>query len=237
MKSWELFSYVELDDANQALRMLLDVLNAHLEETMLLLASLTGLVGSNEVPILFRTQISANILLMLKNKGFVKYFLHDQDAFTAILPLYQALMEESLNEAHSASLEELQTTCSWIMIQLMSLNNRKYYIPGETSEKAKLRQQAMELGILIIMINVQLTSSNESLKQYINEEFFDRIEESDIDYHFMNNHKHYDKLSDIFQESDQKQKVDEVLHARATLLKESRERELKYQNERRKEQE
>ena len=114
MKSWELFSYVELDDANQALRMLLDVLNAnyHLEETMLLLASLTGLVGSNEVPILFRTQISANILLMLKNKGFVKYFLHDQDAFTAILPLYQALMEESLNEAHSASLEELQTTCS-----------------------------------------------------------------------------------------------------------------------------
>lgn len=119
----------------------------------------------------------------------------------------------------------------------MSLNNRKYYIPGETSEKAKLRQQAMELGILIIMINVQLTSSNESLKQYINEEFFDRIEESDIDYHFMNNHKHYDKLSDIFQESDQKQKVDEVLNARATLLKESRERELKYQNERRKEQE
>jgi transcriptional regulator of acetoin/glycerol metabolism len=123
------------------------------------------------------------------------------------------------------------------MIQLMSLNNRKYYIPGETSEKAKLRQQAMELGILIIMINVQLTSSNESLKQYINEEFFDRIEESDIDYHFMNNHKHYDKLSDIFQESDQKQKVDEALHARVTLLKESRERELKYQNERRKEQE
>ena len=53
----------------------------------------------------------------------------------------------------------------------------------------------------------------------------------------MNNHKHYDKLSDIFQESDQKQKVDEVLHARAALLKESRERELKYQNERRKEQE
>tara|TARA_B110000285_G_C15110963_1_gene611084 strand:- start:432 stop:803 length:372 start_codon:yes stop_codon:yes gene_type:complete len=123
------------------------------------------------------------------------------------------------------------------MIQLMSLNNRKYYIPGETSEKAKLRQQAMELGILIIMINVQLTSGNESLKQYINEEFFDRIEESDIDYHFMNNHKHYDKLSDVFQESDQKQKVDEVLHARATLLKEGRERELKYQNERRKEQE
>jgi len=123
------------------------------------------------------------------------------------------------------------------MIQLMSLNNRKYYIPGETSEKAKLRQQAMELGILIIMINVQLTSSNESLKQYIDEEFFDRIEESDLDYHFMNNHKHYDKLSAFFQESDQKQKVDEVLHARATLLKESRERELKYQNERRKEQE
>ena len=77
MKSWELFGYVELDDANQALRMILGVMNAHSEETMQLLTSLTGLVGSNEVPILFRTQISANILLMLKNKGFVKYFLYE----------------------------------------------------------------------------------------------------------------------------------------------------------------
>jgi hypothetical protein len=34
---------------------------------------------------------------------------------------------------------ELKTICSQIMIQLMSLNNSRYYIPGETSEKAKMR--------------------------------------------------------------------------------------------------
>lgn len=44
----------------------------------------------------------------------------------------------------------------------MSLNNRKYYIPGETSEKAKMRQQAMDLGILAVMAHVQLSSADNS---------------------------------------------------------------------------
>lgn len=58
---------------------------------MCILTSLSQLVGSNEVPIYFRTQAAANLLLMFKNKGFVKYFLSDEDAFASIEPLYQVL--------------------------------------------------------------------------------------------------------------------------------------------------
>ena len=139
---------------------------------------------------------------MFKNKGFVKYFLYDEDAYACIEPLYQVLQEKSLNETYTSSLDELQSISAQIMVQLMSLNNRKYYIPGETSEKAKMRQQAMDLGILTIMTHVQLScDDNRQLQQYINDEFTDRIEESDIDYHFVNNHSHYEKVSSIIEAS------------------------------------
>lgn len=68
---------------------------------------------------------------------------------------------EEDDETYEDSTIELKTTCSQIMIQLMSLNNSRYYIPGETSEKAKMRQQTMDLGILIVMVNVYINSENE----------------------------------------------------------------------------
>lgn len=124
------------------------------------------------------------------------------------------------------------------MVQLMSLNNRKYYIPGETSEKAKMRQQAMDLGILTVMTHVQLSSEdNQQLQQYIHDEFIDRIEESDIEYHFLNNHSHYEQVSSIVEASHQKQRIDDSLGKRLAVLKDCREREQRIQAERRKDQE
>jgi hypothetical protein len=69
------------------------------------------------------------------------------------------------------------------------------------------------------------------------EEFYDRLEESDLDYHFYNNHTHYDMVKNIIDNSSLKQKIDENLNERLKFLKESREKDQKHQIERRKEEE
>ena len=66
----------------------------------------------------------------------------------------------------------------------MLFNNRKYYIPGETQENARLRERASDLGIVIIMVNTYLFSNNPDLKTNINGDFMEKIGEIDIDYHF-----------------------------------------------------
>jgi hypothetical protein len=62
----------------------------------------------------------------------------------------------------------------------------------------------MDLGILIVMVNVYINSENEQLKQFIFDEFIDRIEESDIDYHFDNNHRHYETVHKVIINIEQK---------------------------------
>jgi len=42
--------------------------------------------------------------------------------------------------------------CATILVSVLSLNARKFYIPGETHENSKLRQRAMDCGILIILM-------------------------------------------------------------------------------------
>ena len=63
---------------------------------------------------------------------------------------------------------------------MMSLNNRKYYIPGETSENSKMRQKAIQSGIVTIATYTYLNTSNERLKQYIQNELLDRLDEEDF---------------------------------------------------------
>jgi hypothetical protein len=46
----------------------------------------------------------------------------------------------------------------------MSLNNSKYYIPGETPEKSKIRHKAMNLGIMVMLMYTYLYTSNKSVK-------------------------------------------------------------------------
>lgn len=83
---------------------------------------------------------------------------------------------------------ELELNCARILTSLMSLNNRKHYIPGETAEKAKLRQKAIDHGLLVILMNSLLYSSNENLRLFLQEEFLERLEEQDINYYFEGNH-------------------------------------------------
>ena len=96
------------------------------------------------------------------------------EAFEQLYPLYCVLHESCLqndmgeneddddddDDFHSEHTlpdqEELQYECCIILVYLMALNNRKYYIPGETSEKAKQRQKGMSLGIMIVLMNTLL---------------------------------------------------------------------------------
>lgn len=117
----------------------------------------------------------------------------------------------------------------------MSLNNRKFYIPGETQENTKLRQRAIDCGILIVLMYSYISLGEGSLKQLMREEFYERLEESDLDYHFNNNHIHYDMVKTIIDDSNIKQKIDENLSHRLKLLRDSRERDQKMQIERQKE--
>ena len=66
----------------------------------------------------------------------------------------------------------------------MSLNNRKYYIPGETSENSKMRQKAIQSGILVVLVYSYLNTNNERLKQYIHDELLERMDEQDLQLHF-----------------------------------------------------
>ena len=59
-----------------------------------------------------------------------------------------------------ADQEELQYQCALILVHLMSLNNSKYYIPGETPEKSKTRSKAMALGMMVILMHTYLFTGN-----------------------------------------------------------------------------
>ena len=47
---------------------------------------------------------------------------------------------------------------------MMQFSNRKYYIPGEANENARLRYRAIELGVLTIMTHIFLKTTDEELK-------------------------------------------------------------------------
>jgi len=70
----------------------------------------------------------------------------------------------------------------------------------------------MDCGVLIILMYCMMNLGEGSLKRYIREEFFERLEETDIDYHFNNNHIHYDTMGAFIEDSSMKQKIDEQLN-------------------------
>lgn len=47
-----------------------------------------------------------------------------------------------------------------MLTSMMLFSNRKYYIPGETNENARLRQRAIDFGILVMMTYLSLHSTS-----------------------------------------------------------------------------
>ena len=117
-------------------------------------------------------------------------------------PLYQVLHEtcvlapEQDSNSQLAN-DELYTECINILSLCMCLSNGKYHIPGETVENLRLRQRAIDSGVLIFVVYVMRESKNENLRKFIREEFFEKVDESDFEYHFKKNHSHYAMVGDF----------------------------------------
>ena len=65
------------------------------------------------------------------------------------------------------------------------------------------------------------------LSQIIREEFFEKVEMQDIEFHFRHNHAHYDQLKYIIRDSELKQRIDACLQERLEILKDRQEKEQK----------
>ena len=152
-----------------------------------------------------RFQIAMNVYLMFKNKIFMRAFTQDPiEAHMTLNPLYQVLHETCQSEqatteqdANQTANNELYTECVNILSLCMCLNNGKYHIPGETVENLRLKQRAIDSGVLVFVVYVLIETKNESLKKYIKEEFFEKVDESDFEYHFKKNHSHYAMVGDF----------------------------------------
>lgn len=65
-------------------------------------------------------------------------------------------------------------------------------------------------------------TKNEHLRTYIQEEFFEKVDETDFEYHFTNNHSHYAMVSTIITDAKQRQELDEIMKERMGALRQGR---------------
>jgi hypothetical protein len=75
---------------------------------------------------------------------------------------------------------------------------------------------------LIIVVYIMMKTKNKLLYQYIEEEFFKKIEEQDIEFHFENYHSHYAIAQDIIIDSKDRQSIDQILGERVVIIKDFR---------------
>lgn len=103
-------------------------------------------------------------------------------------PLYKLMLDTCQQNSgiidFQSDIDDIQLNCATILTQMMCLNSRKYYIPGETSENTKMRQKAIQSGILIISTFTYLNSNNDRLKQYFYSELIERLDDEDYQLHF-----------------------------------------------------
>ncbi len=75
---------------------------------------------------------------------------------------------------------------------------------------------------MIIVVYIMMKTKNKLLYQYIEEEFFKKIEEQDIEFHFENYHSHYAIAQDIIIDSKDRQSIDQILGERVVIIKDFR---------------
>ena len=54
-------------------------------------------------------------------------------------------------------------------------------------------------------------SQNENLRKFIKEEFFEKVNETDFEYHFKKNHSHYAMVGDFIHSVKLRQQIDDVI--------------------------
>jgi len=129
-----------------------------------------------------------SFLIMLKNLNFKKQIL-------AQSPLAQLKIIFSLTYEGSQCKEpadpELYTLALKSVLSLMCLPqvfttnpSRKFYIPGETMELDKLRQRAIEYGLLTYLAFIDGRNKNEDFKSILQRELWSLVDETDFSQHF-----------------------------------------------------
>lgn len=88
-----------------------------------------------------------------------------------LVPLYNILQEtcvpDEKDDLRNDNMEELYFECVNILTLIMSLNSNRYHIPGETVERNKMRHNAIDTGVLIVVIYLMKHTKNEHLRNYI----------------------------------------------------------------------
>ena len=169
--------------------------------------SLFGVIGCDTVPLKIRTQIAFNVNFILKNLTFKRFFTEEPlEAHTTLRSIY-TLMIESFDEekvkANGNKLDGLYYECVNILITILSMDFVKFYFPGETLERQKIKQRGQDAGILIMVTFIMINTKNENLKGYIDRELFNKINLKDLEYYFEYDDLQYQITIDLVYSSKQ----------------------------------
>ena len=91
------------------------------------------------------------------------------------------ILQECVNEYSDENSELYQSTVK-LVINLMNLTQRKFYIPGETMELERLRQKSIDNNLFSLIVYFNDKINQEDIKQILKKEFFELLEENDYNY-------------------------------------------------------
>ena len=94
------------------------------------------------------------------------------------------ILQECVNEYSDENSELYQSTVK-LVINLMNLTQRKFYIPGETMELERLRQKSIDNNLFSLIVYFNDKINQEDIKQILKKEFFELLEENDYNYQFL----------------------------------------------------
>ena len=77
-KSWELFSDIEIKDANTGLKMMLQTVSLDIDQQLPLIRLLGQLIGSNDVPVHLRNDLGKNLFHILKSRQVIRMILDER---------------------------------------------------------------------------------------------------------------------------------------------------------------
>ena len=156
--------------------------------------------------------MAVNVTSILRNKTFMRLLLQDSvEAHMTLQPIFCLLLEscedpsEKTNEhdcsksaaSKDALIIELYIECIRIFSTVMALDYGRSFAPGYSLDKYKIRQKAIDAGVLIGVTHTMLYSKYPELVELINEEFIELIGEHDIAHHQKNSQGFYAFMNNL----------------------------------------
>lgn len=161
-------------------------------------------ISSGKTPPKIKCSTLQTFIVIMKNVNFKKYFLTTsplsqiKDIINLCLEACQVVPEkvqQSPSEDASPDVSptepsdiELYQVSLRFLINLLCLpqshilgtNHRKFYIPGETMENERMRQKAIEYGLLSVLAWIDCQLKNDELKSLLSREFWGALDSEDF---------------------------------------------------------